>query len=352
MTFGRNYIQPDPVLSREIFEKYDILLVDVFGVLWNGVDWIAGALDTLEHLVKLGKTVVILSNASVSAKHMLDKYASSGPSLGKHFSGFVTSGEVLNHILKNHKLSFESVPHPKKYAILGTHVVHNFENTLYEYTDSLDESDFVYVSIPQLTNDQKSLLPNELQKMLYRSNMSSSDKIVWDSSSLDPFIPQLKEIFEKKKPLLVANPDKYASVGVLNPENGTEYIKQLVVRQGSLGEAYVKMGGEVLFIGKPYPEVYEFALHFAAKNEHVTFSDLKNKKIAMIGDTLETDILGAQNASKKFGLNVESILTDTGISYRELSEKSVEARREIYKHRGIIPTHEVGSIALDDKVLF
>ncbi len=341
--------------SREIFDQYDILLVDVFGVIWNGVDWISGALETLKDLVAKNKVVVILSNASTSSRYMLNKYAMPGAKNDEYFSEFITSGEVLSDVLRNHQLSFKSVLVPKTYTILGTKVAHIFENTSYKYTDSLDDADFVYVSIPQLTNSQKSLLTNDLQKMLRVSNMRQSDDIVWDSLSVEPFIPQLREILRRKKPLLVPNPDKFASVGVLDSPDDKQYVSRLVVRQGSLGEEYIKMGGEVYFIGKPYPVVYEFALKRAAKVLNKTLSDLSSLRIAMIGDTLETDILGAQNASDALGLKIDGILVDTGISYNELllaGHDNVLSRLECYKTREIFPQHEVSSIALSGNVLF
>ena len=44
---------------------------------------------------------------------------------------------------------------------------------------------------------------------------------------------------------------------------------------------FEKMGGEVVYFGKPYPEVYNQSI------------DNKNKKILSIGDNLNTDIKGA-----------------------------------------------------------
>lgn len=340
------------MISRELFDTYDVLLFDLFGVIWNGVDWIDGTLDTLKYLIKRGKILIILSNASVPTKVLIERYSHNGPQIGVHFSELVTSGEVLNRILRNHQLKFKNVPHPKKYAVLGTYASHNFEDSGYEHTDSLDEADFVYISIPQFTNEQKSLMPNEMQKFLRMSNMRSLHETVWDSLSVKPFIPQLEEFLSKNKPILIANPDKFASVGVLKPGSSDEYVTQLVVRQGSLGEEYIKLGGEVCFVGKPYPMVYEYALQLAADRLKISFADLKNVRIAMVGDTLETDILGARNASGEFGIRVDGILTDTGISHQKIGNVSVESRKRYYDLHGIIPTHEISTVAQNGEVLF
>jgi ribonucleotide monophosphatase NagD (HAD superfamily) len=49
-----------------------------------------------------------------------------------------------------------------------------------------------------------------------------------------------------------------------------------------------KLGSEVIYTGKPYPEIYDLAL--------AQFSGFNKNRILMIGDTFETDILGANNA--------------------------------------------------------
>ncbi len=344
------------MIFRDICEIYDLLLVDVFGVIWNGVNWIEGALEALEYCMLNRKNVIIISNASVPAKNMLIKYAALGLHRWKHFSEFITSGEVLNDILQKHSLRFQSVHFPETYTILGNKKCHNFDNTLYQYTSSLDDADFVYVSIPQFTDEHKLSLPENLQKFLRISNMGAPGEIVWDCLSIEPFIPQIKEIFSKKKPLLVANPDKFASVGVLNSPEDKHFVKKLVIRQGSIGEKYIEMGGETLFVGKPYQEIFNFALHAAAKHLNVPFPKLKDFKIAMIGDTLETDILGAKNASKALGVQIDSILTKTGISFKEMTEAnmhdSVFSVKDYCSDRQIMPDHVVDALALDGRVLF
>ena len=50
---------------------------------------------------------------------------------------------------------------------------------------------------------------------------------------------------------------------------------------GSVAMVFEKMGGEVVYFGKPYAEVYNQSI------------DNRNKKILSIGDNLNTDIKGA-----------------------------------------------------------
>lgn len=48
--------------------------------------------------------------------------------------------------------------------------------------------------------------------------------------------------------------------------------------------------------------------------------DVCKKHIAMVGDTLETDILGAENASKSMNCNIDSILVMTGMTARSMQD--------------------------------
>jgi HAD superfamily hydrolase (TIGR01450 family) len=345
------------MLACEIFDDYDVLFVDMFGVLWDGVSLIGGTVEALESFVKAGKTVVILSNASVRAEHMLARYAESGMRRGVQFSDFITSGETLHRILQSGALSFSGVKSPKTYVIFGNQRCNNFDGTPYVHVDSIGEADFVYASIPQLYKHQKDALPDGMQKFLIVSNMSSRDDLVWDSVSVEPFLGQLEELAANGKPMLVANPDRFAFIGVSSSHDSQIYTPQLVARQGVIGEAYADLGGEVKFIGKPYPEMYRFALDTVARARNINFADLNSLRIAMVGDTLETDILGAKMATAEIGVAVDSILVKGGISCGKMSDGGVDlssaaAVMEYCSAASVVPDHVVDGLSLTAHVLF
>ena len=73
---------------------------------------------------------------------------------------------------------------------------------------------------------------------------------------------------------------------------------------GSVAMVFEKMGGEAIYFGKPYPEVYNQSIDNKNKN--------KNKKILCIGDNLNTDIKGANL------LNHDSLLISNGIHKKEI----------------------------------
>ena len=106
-----------------------------------------------------------------------------------------------------------------------------------------------------------------------------------------------KDLLEKHitKKMICTNPD-------LIVERGE--VRELCA--GSDAMVFEKMGGEVLYFGKPHPEVYNKS------------TDNKNKKILAIGDNLNTDIKGANL------LNYDSLLISNGIHRNEIKKKGIQ----------------------------
>jgi ribonucleotide monophosphatase NagD (HAD superfamily) len=76
---------------------------------------------------------------------------------------------------------------------------------------------------------------------------------------------------------------------------------------------FEKMGGEVVYFGKPYPEVYNQSI------------DNSNKKVLSIGDNLNTDIKGANL------LNYDSLLISNGIHKNEIQNNGIEIVSKQYE---------------------
>ena len=75
---------------------------------------------------------------------------------------------------------------------------------------------------------------------------------------------------------------------------------------GSIAMIFEKMGGKVVYFGKPHPEVYKLSI------------DNTYNKILAIGDNLNTDIKGANL------LNYDSLLITSGIHRDEIRDKGVQ----------------------------
>ena len=54
----------------EIYHKYDVFFIDLWGVVHNGMQLNPGAIEVLENLNRLNKRFVLLSNAPRSSKNV------------------------------------------------------------------------------------------------------------------------------------------------------------------------------------------------------------------------------------------------------------------------------------------
>ena len=82
---------------------------------------------------------------------------------------------------------------------------------------------------------------------------------------------------------------------------------------GSVAMVFEKMGGKVIYFGKPYPEVYNQSI------------DNKNKKVLSIGDNLNTDIKG------QILLNYDSLLISNGVHKNEIEKNGIEEMSKTYE---------------------
>merc|ERR1712078_152307 len=82
---------------------------------------------------------------------------------------------------------------------------------------------------------------------------------------------------------------------------------------GSVAMVFEKMGGEVVYFGKPHSEVYKQSI------------DNNYKRILAIGDNLNTDIRGANL------LNYDSLIISNGVHKNEIKEKGIEKVAKSYE---------------------
>ena len=82
---------------------------------------------------------------------------------------------------------------------------------------------------------------------------------------------------------------------------------------GSVALVFEKMGGKVVYFGKPFPEVYNQSI------------DNKEKKVLSIGDNLNTDIKGANL------LNYDSLLISNGVHKNEIKKEGIDIVSKKYE---------------------
>ena len=104
-------------------------------------------------------------------------------------------------------------------------------------------------------------------------------------SSLDYYKKLLKRYSHLK--MVCTNPDLVVHRGLKR-----EYCA------GTLAEIFKKLGGKVIYFGKPYTEIYNFCMK-------------KNENILVIGDNIQTDIKGANN------MKLDSLFITGGIHKKD-----------------------------------
>jgi len=257
-----------PLIDRvaALAPRYDAFIIDLWGVLHDGVAPYPGALGCLRALA--GKPVLLLSNAPRRAA------ATRG---GLHRLGFtedltttiLTSGEATWQALRDRTDPW--------FAALGPR--------LYHLGPPRDRSVFEGLGLTLAAD------PQAADVLL---NTGPDDDR--DPTDLNTFIPELRACLNAGLKMICANPDLHVIRG------GTR-----ILCAGALAEWYAAQGGDVRQIGKPYPDVYARSLALLG---------VPASRVLAIGDSLRTDIAGAQAAGIDSlwvlgGLHAEAIGGDT-----------------------------------------
>jgi HAD superfamily hydrolase (TIGR01459 family) len=232
----------------ELADRYDGYIIDLWGVIHDGVTPYAGAIDCLSALRRHGKRIVLLSNAPRRAAVAIEGLTHLGIPAAC-YDAVVTSGEAAFLALRDR-------PEPWHRA-LGARPYH-----LGPPRDAsvLDGLDLLTTTHPAQASFVLNTGPDD--------ERNPTDPAAYDDV--------LHACHAASLPMLCANPDLTVVRGGVD-----------IVCAGTLAERYVAMGGESHSIGKPDPAIYQGVL--------ATLGTPRNRVLA-IGDSLRTDIAGAANA--------------------------------------------------------
>jgi HAD superfamily hydrolase (TIGR01450 family) len=289
-----------------MINDYETLFIDAYGVLYDGVSMYDHVLPILERLKKDGKKIIILSNSTQVSKDMKTKYAQKGMIQNVHYDELITSGEFLHRTIMDHPDEFLKIMDGRsetvKCIFMGNGDV--FADTHLTEVD-MQDADFLYVGIPRASYGAVRIgdvWDGSENKINIEDVLENNWNDLHDShghKGLAEFAHILDNCLRLNKTLLVANPDIFAcSIDYHTKERIS------IITQGAIGTYYEKMGGKVVYFGKPYGGIFEYAKQVAGSS----------KSILMIGDTPWTDISGA-NAC---GLDTALVLT-TGVSNEFMS---------------------------------
>ena len=243
---------------RSIADNYDLFYIDLWGVIHNGIKLHKNAIITLNELIKMNKNFVLLTNAprpNETVKVFLKKMG--------------MNEQITDHVFTSGQASLNYL---KKF---------------------LPSEKFFHIGPPRdfdLFNDFKKNQSEDLENSQYLLCTGLFD-------NYDTDLNYYKKLLEKyiNKKMICTNPDLIVDRGK---------VRELCA--GSVAMVFEKMGGEVIYFGKPYPEVYNQSI------------DNIDKKILSIGDNLNTDIRGANL------LNYDSLLISNGVHANEIKGKGIK----------------------------
>ncbi|MBF0162846.1 MAG: HAD hydrolase-like protein [Magnetococcales bacterium] len=275
------------VRFASLAQSYDLLLLDAFGVLYRGAQVIEGAPAALAALRQAGRTWRVLSNnASQSPEQLARQLTGMGFSI--HPSELLTSGMAIRPFVA--ASPFCGLP----YYWVGT-------------TDSM--ADYGVEPERLCVNRWPGDGWQQARYILLCSNRGYYGS---------PAQTQVEWLLDRQPlPILLANPD------LVTPERGGGVS---VVAGYTAAQWVERFHCERIGLGKPFAPLYALLRHH--------FPHLEPARCLMVGDTLDTDILGG--AAQGFA----TCLTLSG-AYAE-REEELEA---ICAQRGIRADFVVRSIA-------
>jgi HAD superfamily hydrolase (TIGR01459 family) len=244
-------------------DRYDAFILDLWGVLHDGVTPYPGAVDGLRRLRAAGKRLLVLSNAPRRAAHVAAQTAAIGiaPEL---YDDLWSSGEETWRCLKEGCDAWHRALGPACYHLGPERDEGMRDGLAYRFVDDPADADFVL--------NTGAHMPEATAEGLH---------------------PLLERAAERHLPMICANPDLVVIRG-----------GRREICAGALARQYEDLGGEVRYHGKPHRPIYETC--FA----RLGIGDTSG--IAAVGDALATDIAGA------FSAGIDGIFVAGGIHGDEL----------------------------------
>ena len=265
---------------------YDGFILDLWGVIHDGVAPYPGAAEVLARLLAAGKPAVLLSNAPRRA-HVAQVGLRAMGIADALYTGILTSGEAVHRLLRDRTDPF--------FAALGERVYHLGPERDRNVVEGLplrlvarpEEASFVLNTGP---DDER----------------SPTDPAACDA--------ELRACLAAHLPMICANPDLEVIRGGV-----------LVVCAGTTTQRYEAMGGEARWVGKPDAAIYGPVLDLLG---------VPRDRVLAVGDALRTDIAGAA------GVGIDACWVLGGIHAAELHGDAAAAARAA-RQAGLAPVAAV-----------
>ena len=242
--------------------SYDGFILDLWGVIHDGIAPLPGALECLRELSAAGKRILLLSNAPRRADDVIERITRIGVPSGLYHHVMSSGEEAWQHLLRRDDAFYES---------LGWRCLHIGsdrdtgirEGLGLELVDRLEQAEFILNTGPAGWED-----------------------------TIEDYAPLLRRGLAHSLPMVCANPDLVVSHG-----------GRLALCAGALAEWYEERGGRVRWHGKPFRAIYDTCLDLLAIDDR--------SRVLAVGDSIRTDISGA------CGSGLDSVLVAGGIHAEE-----------------------------------
>ncbi len=220
-----------------VYKHYNSFIVDVTGVVYDGIDPIIESIKTINYLLEQSCQVVFVSNSPANQEKLIEKIRLQG--VNGAFEA-ISSGVLLEEDLVWHDICpiiadpcYIIGQNGRGTPVASMHIV-----------DSILEAKYIYFQ-----------------------------HFFEEGEDMDIFDGILEDALKLGLPAVCPNPDDIAVHG-----------KKYRIPAGYLAKKYKALDGVVYYYGKPYQQIYNYV--FEKYN-------INPKNALVIGDYLYTDILGA-----------------------------------------------------------
>ena len=267
-----------PILNglSEIAADYDALLCDVWGVLHDGREAFLAAADALRRFRAEHGPVILLTNAPRPVIDVESMFQRVGVPL-----------DCYDAILSSGALAHDDVG--KRVSAAGRML------KLYHLGPDRDGGVLAGLDIERAGIDTA--------EIVLCTGLCDDD-----AETADDYAGLFQEMRVHDLTMLCANPDIVVQRG-----------NKLIWCAGALAEAYEKLGGQVIYYGKPHPPIYEASLKLAAK-----ISGKGIHRPLAIGDGADTDIKGANR------MGIDALFVAQGIHAAHLGNLTAERLAQLF----------------------
>jgi HAD superfamily hydrolase (TIGR01459 family) len=241
---------------KDLGGRYKAWLVDIWGVMHNGRRAFPRAVAATRDFRKQGGIVILLSNSPRPSPSVQEQLRYLGVP-DDAYDATVTSGDLTRHELGKHEGA-----------------------TVYHLGPERDRPIFHGIDVRRG--------PQEQAELIVCSGLFDDE-----TETPDNYLGQLRGLAARKLPMICANPDHLVERG-----------DRLVYCAGALASLYERLGGSVVYAGKPYAPIYLLALETISE---LAGRKVKRSEVLAIGDGVNTDIAGAAS------VGIDSVFVASGL---------------------------------------